>query len=235
MKKGDIRRTQILDAAEKLFFERGYDRTSVQDILDALQMSKGGFYHYFDAKDSVLQAVSERRAQARFDKLNAELHGSRRTPVEKLNLILGMTNLFEAEETPFASLLLKLCYRDGDASMNAHRRRVLIDRLLPMLNDVIAEGVDDGSFHTRHPMEIGRVLMLLACDVNDEVCAMLAEQPDNPDVMIRMLELLNTCRESVEKLVGAPYGTVVLFEIGRLMAAWQTAAALLVEQEAANS
>lgn len=232
MKKGDIRRTQIMDAAEKLFFEQGYDRTSVQDILDALGMSKGGFYHYFDAKDSVLRAVSERRSQARFDRLAAELRSTRRSPVEKLNLVLGMANLFEAEETAFAALLLKLCYRDGDAAMNAHRRRVLVDRLLPMLDEVIAEGVADGNFHTRHPMELGRLLLLLACDVNDEVGTLLAREPENPDVMLKMLELLNTWRESVEKLSGAPYGTVVLFEVGRMVSAWQSAAALLAEQEA---
>ena len=229
MKKGDIKRVQILDTAEKLFFEQGYDRTSVQDILDVLQMSKGGFYHYFDAKDSVLRAVSERRAQGRFDQLNAAIHGTRRNPVEKLNLVLGMANLFEAEEAPFAALMLKLCYRDKDASMNAHRRRILVDRLLPTLNDVIAEGVADGSFHTRHPMEIGRLLLLMACDVDDEVCNLLADNPDNPDVMLRMLEMLNTWRDSAEKLVGAPYGTVVLFEVGQLVGAWQTAAALLNE------
>ena len=231
MKKGDIRRVQILDAAEKLFFEQGYDRTSVQDILGALQMSKGGFYHYFDAKDSVLRAVSERRAQGRFDQLNAAVYGSRRSPVEKLNMVLGMANLFEAEETPFAALMLKLCYRDKDASMNAHRRRVLVDRMLPTLNDVIAEGVADGSFHTRRPMEIGRLLLLLACDVNDEVCGMLADNPDNPDVMLPMIELLNTWREGTERLVGAPYGTVVLFEAGKLIDAWQAAAAMLDKEE----
>ncbi|MBR2798020.1 MAG: TetR/AcrR family transcriptional regulator [Clostridia bacterium] len=231
MKKGDIRRVQILDAAEKLFFEQGYDRTSVQDILGALQMSKGGFYHYFDAKDSVLRAVSERRAQGRFDQLNAAVYGSRRSPVEKLNMVLGMANLFEAEETPFAALMLKLCYRDKDAAMNAHRRRVLVDRLLPTLNDVIAEGVADGSFHTRRPMEIGRLLLLLACDVNDEVCGMLADNPDNPDVMLPMIELLNTWREGTERLVGAPYGTVVLFEAGKLIDAWQAAAAMLDKEE----
>jgi AcrR family transcriptional regulator len=231
MKKGDIKRVQILDTAEKLFFEQGYDRTSVQDILNALQMSKGGFYHYFDAKDSVLKAVSERRAQSRFDQLNAAIYGLRRSPVEKLNMILAMANLFEAEEAPFAALMLKLCYRDKDASMNAHRRRILVDRLLPTLNDVIAEGVADGSFHTRHPMEIGRLLLLMACDVNDEVCGMLADNPDNPDVMLPMIELLNTWREGVEKLVGAPYGTVVLFEAGKLIDDWQAAAALLDKEE----
>ena len=232
MKKGDIKRTQILDAAEALFFERGYDHTSVQDILDQLGMSKGGFYHYFDAKDSVLQAVVERRAQSRFERLNAELWSARRGPVEKLGLLLGMANLFEAEEPPFAALLLKLCYRDKNASMAAHRRRVLVERLLPLVNDAVAEGVADGSLHTRHPMEIGRLLLLLACDVDDEACTLLAEQPENPDVMIKILELLNTWRDSAERLAGAPYGTLTLFEVGALMEGWQAATAILVEQEA---
>ena len=231
MKKGDIKRTQILDAAEKLFFERGYDRTSVQDILDALGMSKGGFYHYFDAKDSVLKAVSERRAQGRFDQLSAELRDSRRSPVDKLNRLLAMANLFQGEDAPFAALMLKLCYQDQDASICAHRRRVLIDRLLPIVNDVIAEGIGDGSFHTRHPMEIGRLLLLMACDVDDEVSTMLAAQPDNTDVMIRALELLNTWRESVERLVGAPYGSILLFDVGQLVIDWQAATAILNREE----
>ena len=109
MKKGDLRRAQILDAAEKLFFEKGYDRTSVQDILDALGMSKGGFYHYFDAKDAVLRAVSERRAERRFSRLNTELYGGRRSAIDRLNLLLGMANLYEREDLRFATMMLKLC------------------------------------------------------------------------------------------------------------------------------
>ena len=161
-----------------------------------------------------------------------ELLNTWRESVEKLNMLLGMANLFQAEETPFAALMLKLCYRDKDAAMNAHRRRVLVDRLLPTLNDVIAEGVADGSFHTRRPMEIGRLLLLLACDVNDEVCGMLADNPDIPDVILPMIELLTTWREGTERLVGAPYGTVVLFEAGKLIDAWQAAAARLDKEEA---
>jgi hypothetical protein len=78
-------------------------------------------------------------------------------------------------------------------------------------------------------MEIGRLLMLLACDVDDEFCNLLADNPDNPDVMLSILELVNAGRDSAEKLVGAPYGTLVLFEVGQLIIAWQTAAALLNE------
>ena len=231
MKKGDLRRTQILDTAEKMFYERGYEHTSVQDILDALRMSKGGFYHYFDAKDSVLRAVSERRAERRFDRLSADLYGLRRTPISRLNLLLSQANLFEAEEPQFAALMLKLCYVDGDASLNAHRRRTLIDHLMPHLGDVVAEGLADGSFHTRHPAEIGRLLLMLALDVDDEVSTMLAREKDNQDVMVRMLELLNTWRDSAEEMIGAPFGAIHLFDMGRLIEAWRTAADLCARMD----
>ena len=232
MKKGNLKRGQIMDAAEALFFDRGYDRTSVQDILDATQMSKGGFYHYFDAKDSVLKAVSERRMQARFDRLAAELHASRRTPVDRMNLLLGMTNLFEAEEPPFAALMMKLCYRDKDAAMREHRRRVLVDGLLGHVEGVIDEGIADDSFHSRHPRELARLLLLLACDVDDEVCALLADRAEDPDVMLELLDLLNAWRESAENLLSAPYGSIRLFDAGRLVNAWQAGLAMLKEQEA---
>ena len=56
MNKGQQSRMRIIDAAEKLFAEKGYVATSVQDILDMLHISKGGFYHYFDTKIMVLSA-----------------------------------------------------------------------------------------------------------------------------------------------------------------------------------
>ena len=229
MKKGDLKRAQILDAAEQLFFEKGYDRTSVQDILDALGMSKGGFYHYFDSKEAVLRAVSERRAEARFEHLSAELYGIRRSPIDRLNLLLGMANLYEREDLRFATMMLKLCYIDGDAAMREHRRRILLDRLAPYVADVIGEGMADGSFHARHPMELGKLLLLLALDADEEACTTLARQSGNPDALIDMLELMNAWREAAEDLVGAPFGSIRLFDATRLVSSWQASAALLKE------
>ena len=221
MKKGDLRRGQILDTAEKLFFEQGYDRTSIQDILDALRLSKGGFYHYFDAKEAVLREICERRWTGRYERLRLEQMSARRGAVDKLNQLLRQASLFEAEEIPFAALLLKLCYRDRDASIRDYRRRVLIDQLAPQVNAAILEGIGAGSMHARYPLGIGRVLLLLACDVNDEVCDILCADMDNPDRMIQVVELLNTYRESVELLCGAPFGSVELFDPARMVVTWR--------------
>src|ERR1044072_4052256 len=54
------RRNEILDAALQLVYSKGYDKMTIQDILDELHMSKGAFYHYFDSKADVLQAMIER-------------------------------------------------------------------------------------------------------------------------------------------------------------------------------
>lgn len=221
MKKGDLRRGQILDAAEKLFFEQGYDRTSIQDILDALRLSKGGFYHYFDAKETVLREICERRWVGRYERMRAEQLSSRKSPVDKLNQLLAQASLFEAEDERYAALLLKLCYRDRDASIRDYRRRVLIDQLTPQVNEALLEGIEAGTLHTRYPLGVGRVLLLLACDVNDEACDIMVRDTDNPDRMIQVAELLNTYRESVELLCGAPFGSIQLFDPTRMVNTWR--------------
>ncbi len=104
-----------------------------------------------------------------------------------------------------------------------YRRRILIAKVTEYLSDALTEGVAQGALHARHPQETAKLLLPLACDINDEACDLLASQPENPDRMLRVIELLNVYRESVELLTGAPYGTVVLFEAGALVSAWQQA------------
>ena len=68
MKKGDQRRDELIATAERLFYTKGYEGTSVQDILTEMNFSKGGFYHHFDSKLAVLEAICEQRAQETCDR-----------------------------------------------------------------------------------------------------------------------------------------------------------------------
>ena len=57
-----VRRDAFLDVAQRLVETKGYEAMSIQDVLDALEVSKGAFYHYFDSKQALLEAddISER-------------------------------------------------------------------------------------------------------------------------------------------------------------------------------
>src|SRR2546423_13061315 len=59
-----VRREAFVDAAERLMQTRGYEQMSVHDVLDDLGASRGAFYHYFDSKQALLEAVVDRLADA---------------------------------------------------------------------------------------------------------------------------------------------------------------------------
>ena len=60
MAKKNARNTRgkIVSAAWKLFYEQGYEDTTVEEIIDLSGTSKGSFYHYFDGKDALLSTLS---------------------------------------------------------------------------------------------------------------------------------------------------------------------------------
>lgn len=66
MRKGEQKKQDILSAAADLFAHKGYVSTSVQDILDRLNCSKGSFYHHFNTKFEVLAEIAQARAAAAY-------------------------------------------------------------------------------------------------------------------------------------------------------------------------
>lgn len=62
--KGEGNRQRIIEAADNLFYQRGYNQTSFQDISDATGIPRGNFYYYFKTKDDILDAVVQARSKA---------------------------------------------------------------------------------------------------------------------------------------------------------------------------
>ena len=54
---------KILDVSMRLFTEQGYEHTTIQDIVDALGMSKGAIYHHFKGKEEILLAIADRMGE----------------------------------------------------------------------------------------------------------------------------------------------------------------------------
>lgn len=231
MKKGDLKRSSILKAAEMLFFEKGYEQTSVQDILDALSLSKGGFYHYFPSKEAILGEICENRVIERFNRLGMELSSARISPMDRLNLLLRLVNLFDRDEPRFAALMLKICYLDGDVRIRDRLHDLVIERLRPYVDDTIQAGIETGDFYVRHPGWIGQIVLSMASDADDSACRILTLNADNPECIIDIAELLSACRDAIETLLSAPFGSIMLFDPDKLVADHRAAAAELMKLE----
>ena len=211
MKKGIERRDQIIEAAERLFYEKGYEQTSVQDVLDALSLSKGGFYHYFQSKIELLEAVCRRQSVRDAEEMTAAV-ARQEGAVARLNTLLKYCGLLRADRMEFALLVLRVGYLGGSLQLRACLREGLMEAALPMMREIILEGMAENVFFTRFPDDIGELILQLFATITDELAMLIASgAPENQ--MGDMLTRLETYRCSVETLLGAPFGTITLCDL----------------------
>ena len=211
MKKGIERRDQIIEAAERLFYEKGYEQTSVQDVLDALSLSKGGFYHYFQSKIELLEAVCRRQSVRDAEEMTAAV-ARQEGAVAKLNTLLRYCGLLRADRMDFALLVMRVGYLGGSLQLRACLREGLMETALPMMREIILEGMAENVFFTRFPDDIGELILQLFANITDELAMLIASgAPENQ--MGDMLTRLETYRCSVETLLGAPFGTITLCDL----------------------
>lgn len=105
MHKGDMKKQAILDTAEKLFFEKGYKDTSVQDVLDRLHCSKGSFYHHYESKLQVLMEICRQKALESFRAYQQKEYA---TDLERLNALIYHAMPFRAAGEEMLAVLLPL-------------------------------------------------------------------------------------------------------------------------------
>ena len=89
--KGDGNRQRIIDAADSLFYRRGYNQTSFQDISDATGIPRGNFYYYFKTKDEILDAV----VNTRVEELTVLLNGCEAETEDGRERLLLFSNMLE--------------------------------------------------------------------------------------------------------------------------------------------
>ncbi|MBQ4618527.1 MAG: TetR/AcrR family transcriptional regulator [Clostridia bacterium] len=216
MRKGDARRAAIIDTAERLFYQKGYEETSVQDVLDELHLSKGGFYHHFESKLSLLEAICEKRTIASFEETERIISEGNLNAVEKLNLLFGMSSIFNQDSMDFIALMLRVAYKEGQVMLREQMKLTSMRLMQPLVDDVIEEGVKENLFFVKYPESMGSLLLLLGHNMTDKISYILATADEDPKSLEKIIEELKVYRYAIETLLNAPYGSIQLFDVTRI-------------------
>jgi len=143
MRKGDERKAALLKASEELFFTKGYAATSINDILDTQGISKGSFYHHFESKLEVLQALCAAHAQASFERYREQVSEDTQ-PLDALNCLLYNALPISPEEEHLCALLLQLHRSpEGEQVISATleaRKKLFFGPFSAVLNELKASG-----------------------------------------------------------------------------------------------
>lgn len=148
---------KILDVSQRLFLEKGYDKTTIQDIVDELGgLSKGAIYHHFKSKEEIMDALGDKMFfnNNPFEKVKArtDLNGLQKM---RMAIMLNQSDENQIELTKQAIPMLK----------NPHVLARMIETnrrcLCPYWELFIEEGIKDGSIKTQYKKELAEFLVLM--------------------------------------------------------------------------
>lgn len=214
MRKGDEKRQELLNVADRLFCTRGYDATSVQDILDVLHTSKGGFYHYFASKESVLDTLCGQRAERFASEAQKAMDGEEDT-VRRLNILLHHFLPMRLEEGGFIRMLLPLLDKPEGMAVRARYEDALMTAFLPLLTQEIAQGVQRDACHpVSHEMGVPVLVLANACWVEAARLVLDSARQGSRMDPAAALTVLEKYRRAIEVLLEAPYGSIELLPLG---------------------
>ena len=189
MKKGEKRKLELIQIAYRLFVTRGYEHTSVDEIIEEAGIAKGTYYYYFQSKEQMLEEVIEMMLQAEAEKAEAVLHTDFSVP-EKIVGIIAAIQPAQEERTIDNAL-----HQPENVLMHNKTKERLYDLIVPLLARAAGEGVENGLFHCDNIPERVRMIMILSGDLFD------GHHPTTPatiDVFI----------DTTEKILGAEPGSM---------------------------
>jgi len=207
-KDPDTRRRELIGEAEKLFLEKGYDETTISDIVKATGVAQGTFYYYFKTKDDILDAIAETYVE---DVRTKSEEVAERKDLNAVEKMLTISSSFSGLVKDKKGIVVNL-HEDKNAHLHVKIERKTMSVLLEPYAAIIRQGIQEGLFQTDYPEEA--VVSIIAStsailDTPEEV-AEIAETGAAPEARGRTKQMKRNMAalfDIIETILGAKKGT----------------------------
>ena len=151
------KKDQILDTSLQLFMKKGFDATSISDILSQLDIARGTLYYHFESKEAIMDAIIERLLNQVLEKIEKLMTNDSLSQTEKFMgffASINLTQLTGDEE------IVDYFNQPQNALFHEKSNRLLIKKLSPVLAQIISEGMESGLFDTPYPAETAELILV---------------------------------------------------------------------------
>src|SRR5580704_4649125 len=209
LKAPEVRRAELLDCAQRLFLTRGYEQTTINDVIVATGLSKGAFYHHFRAKEDLLEAIAGRFARESLAFMDALRADTELDALSRLNLLLSLGREWKREHIAELHAMFTTLLDPQNAMLYQRIVEAVFRVLSPALAAIIAQGQAEGVFGVGDPALAAEVLLGLANGRRALVISALAE-PDIDTALAMIAGRVRAEEEIADRILGLSPGSVDL-------------------------
>lgn len=196
-KEPEVRKSELLDAAQKLFVEKGYAKTTVTDILNVHGLSKGVFYYYFKSKEEVMDAIIQRMVDDMTAHAKRIVANPDMTPPQKIAAILMGQGQSE-EMLKDKETMTRQFHEVQNAEMHQKSLALSIKCLAPVMAEVLKEINGANTCSTEYPQETIAFLLAAGQVIFDEGLFQRSDE-EKARYAVAFIELM-------ERTLGVPQG-----------------------------
>ncbi len=207
-----VRREAFVEAAQRLMQARGWEQVSIQDVLDAVEASRGAFYHYFDSKQALLEAVIDRMVDTGLGEAEPVVGDEALSAPEKLQRVFGAIGRWKTEQKALVLALLEVWLSDHNAIVREHFRRKMVVRLARMLEPIVEQGVREHEFHVKSAPDTARVIVMLLLGLQDFATQLFLDRQAGRIEFADAERSLASYSDAFERILGARAGSIGLVD-----------------------
>jgi AcrR family transcriptional regulator len=212
VKPAPARRDEILDVAQRLFAHQGYDATSVNEIIVAVGVSKGAFYHHFESKEDLVEALACRYAKQTAALTDEVLSDPTLDAFSKLIGFLGTMRRHKVETAAELRATFEPMFRAENLQLFERTQRAVSEVVRPILTRIIVEGVAEQTFDTPDPESAAETIMHLLTS-NRELITALYQTRDRltfERLSHQLLDKMAYLGTVIDRILGLPEGSIEL-------------------------
>jgi AcrR family transcriptional regulator len=219
VKDPDERRSELIAAAQQLFFTKGYETTSVSDIVKAVGVAKGTFYYYFDSKLAILQALMADVMTQVMAVMQEVIDDGEMPALKKWNHALQVTGSWKTTRKEELIHLLRVMQKDENIILQHWRQKETMRVLAPAFAQIITQGVAEGVFSTDYPTEAAEMVIATLYTFNDSLADLILNPEKYDNSLAIAQRKLAAMGAAIERILGAPQGSLTFVD-QQILTAW---------------
>ena len=208
----NAKRNEILDYALEMVYSKGYAHITIQDILDGLQISRGALYHYFDSKEALLEALVNRMGRTAVDAFLPILQDKHLTAIQKFRRYFEASAQWKSAGKAVILGMLRTWYSDDNTIVRQKMSAQSIKGTASILEPIIRQGMQEGVFSTRYPEQVAETIAGITYGMADSMVGLMIADETAPVTLQKLETLLEAYFDTVERILGAPAGTLKAFD-----------------------